>query len=172
VNRISKPIVYLLAAVYFLVDAIFLTIAKPLAKWAAEHWISERLRGWIVALPPYPTLALFSLPLVILEPVKPLAAYLVGTGHVAMGLIILGVGEILKLVLVERIFSMSRDKLMSIPAFAWAYCKYVAAKGSVTSMEAWQVVRRWSLIFQYVICGYALRLRAAQNTRRITFQSR
>lgn len=120
----------------------------------------------------YPTLALFALPLVLLEPVKPMAAYLVGTGYVATGLIILVVGELLKLVLVERLFSVSRDKLMSIPAFAYAYFKYSAAKDWVTSMEAWQVVRRWNLIAHYVIRSYALKLKAAQRPRRITFQSR
>jgi hypothetical protein len=126
VNRILKAVVFLLAAIYFLlaaiyflVDAIFLTVAKSLAHWIVEHWIFESLRVWIVSLPPYPTLALFALPLAILEPVKPMAAYLVGTGHVATGLIFLVVAEILKLALVERLFSVNRDKLMSIPAFAW-----------------------------------------------------
>jgi hypothetical protein len=41
--------------------------------------------------------------------------------------VFLVVGEILKLVLVERLFSVSRHKLMSIPAFAWIYWKYSAA---------------------------------------------
>jgi hypothetical protein len=172
VNRVLKPVVFLLAAIYFLVDAIFLAVARPLANWIAEHWIFERLRLWIVSLPPYPTLALFALPLVILEPVKPMAAYLVGTGHLTTGLIILVVGEILKLVLVERLFSVSRDKLMSIPTFAWGFWKYSASKDWVTSMEAWQAVRRWSLIAQYVIRSHALKLRTAQDPRRITFQSR
>ena len=104
-NRILKAIVFLLATIYFLVDAIFLTVAKSLANWIAEHWIFESLRAWIVSLPPYPTLALFALPVAILEPVKPMAAYLVGTGHVGTGLTFLVVGEILKLVLVERLFS-------------------------------------------------------------------
>jgi hypothetical protein len=171
-NRILKAVAFLLAAIYFLVDAIFLTVAKSLANWIAEHWIFESFRVWIVSLPPYPTLALFALPLAILEPVKPMAAYLVGIGHVATGLIMLVVGEILKLVLVERLFSVSRDKLMSIPAFAWAYWKYSAAKDCVTSMEAWQRVRRWSLVARYVIRSYALKFRAAQSPRRITFQSR
>ena len=171
-NRILKPIIFLLAAIYFLVDAIFLTIAKPLANWIAEHWITESLRVWIVSLSPYPTLLLFALPLVILEPVKPIAAYLVGTGHIVMGLITLIVGELLKLVLVERLFSVSRDKLMSIPAFAWAYFKYSAAKNSLTAMEAWQVVRRWSVIAKYFIRSYALKFRAAQSRHRVTLQSR
>jgi hypothetical protein len=47
------------AAIYFMADAIFLTFAKALANWIAEHWICV----WIVFLPPYPTLALFALPL-------------------------------------------------------------------------------------------------------------
>jgi hypothetical protein len=172
VNRILKAVVFLLATIYFLVDAIFLSFAKSLANWIAEHWIFESLRAWIVSLPPYPTLALFALPVALLEPVKPVAAYLVGTGHVGTGLTFLVAGEILKLVLVERLFSVSRDKLMSIPAFAWLYCKYSAAKECVTSMKAWQVVRRWSHIAQYFIRSQALKLGAAQSPRRITFESR
>jgi hypothetical protein len=116
------------AAIYFLVDAVFLSGAKPLSNWIAEHWIFESLRAWIVSLRPYPTLPLFAVPLIVLEPVKPAAAYLVGTGHFAMGMIVLVVGEILKLVLVERLFSVSRDKLMSIPVFASAYWKYRALR--------------------------------------------
>jgi hypothetical protein len=169
VNRILKPVVFFLAAMYFLVDAIFLTVAKSLASWIAQHWMFEGLRRWVLSLSPYPTLALFALPLVILEPVKPIAAYLVGTGHVAMGLVILALGEILKLVLVERLFSVSRDKLMSITAFAWAYRKYKAVKESVTSMDAWKVIRRWNLIAQYAIRSSVLKYKLAESPR---FQSR
>jgi hypothetical protein len=165
VNHILKPVVFLLAAMYFLVDAIFLSVAKSLASWIAQHWMFEGLRVWVVSLSPYPALALFTLPLAILEPVKPIAAYLVGTGHVAMGLAILVIGEILKLVLLERLFSVSRDKLMSIPAFAWIYRKYKAAKDSVTSMDAWQLMRRWNLIAQYALRSYLLKHRLAQRPR-------
>jgi hypothetical protein len=154
---------------YFLVDAIFLTVAKSLASWIAQHWMFEGLRRWVLSLSPYPTLALFALPLVILEPVKPIAAYLVGTGHVAMGLVILALGEILKLALVERLFSVSRDKLMSITAFAWGYRKYKAVKDSVTSMDAWKVIRRWNLIAQYAIRSSVLKYKLAESPR---FQSR
>jgi hypothetical protein len=169
VNRILKPVVFFLAAMYFLVDAIFLTVAKSLASWIAQHWMFEGLRRWVLSLSPYPTLALFALPLVILEPVKPIAAYLVGTGHVAMGLVILALGEILKLALVERLFSVSRDKLMSITAFAWGYRKYKAVKDSVTSMDAWKVIRRWNLIAQYAIRSSVLKYKLAESPR---FQSR
>ena len=108
----------------------------------ADHWIFHRLRSWIMSLGPYPTLALFIVPVLVLEPAKPVAAYLTATGHVASGLAVLGVAELLKLVLIERLFRISRDKLMSIPAFAWGYGKYEQARNWVESLSAWQLARR------------------------------
>ncbi|WP_375413623.1 hypothetical protein [uncultured Bradyrhizobium sp.] len=150
-NRIGKPFVVALAAIYFLADAMFAAIAHPLARWISEHWAFDRLRSWIQSLRPYPSLALFTVPLIILEPVKPVAAYLAATGQVRSGLIVLVVGEVLKLVLVERLFSLTRDKLLSIPAFAWAYGKYRLVMDWLVSTEAWQMVQRWSRIARFAI---------------------
>jgi len=49
-------------------------------------------------------------------------------------------------VFIERLFNVSRDKLLSIPAFAWAYGKYSEVKNWLVSFAAWQLVRRWSRI--------------------------
>ena len=68
-----------------------------------------------------PTLALFLIPLILLEPVKPLSAYLVASGQFKLGMSVVVVGEILKITVVERIFYIGRDKLMTIKAFAWGY---------------------------------------------------
>jgi hypothetical protein len=121
VKRILKPVTYVLAALYFLVDAAFMAIAKPDSDWLARHVVLRRLRTWIRSLRPYPSLALFSVPVIILEPIKPVAAYLAATGQMMSSVVTLIVGELLKLVLVERLFSLTRDKLMKIPAFLWAY---------------------------------------------------
>ena len=80
-SRIFKPFVFLIAAIYFLVDIIFFTLAKPVLRWLADYWVFESVRAWIVSLRPYPTLALFILPVILLEPVKPIAAYLTATGQ-------------------------------------------------------------------------------------------
>jgi hypothetical protein len=163
VNRIIKPFIVVLAAVWFLADAIFATIAHPLARWLGEHWVLCRLRGWIRSLRPYPALALFAVPLIILEPVKPVAAYLAATGKVELGLVVLVVGEILKLVLVERLFSLNRDKLLSIPVFAWAYGKYRLVMDRLESMEAWQMVRRRSRIVRFSIRRTLAQFRASSG---------
>jgi hypothetical protein len=143
-KRILRPVSYVLAAVYFLVDAAFMSVAKPVSNWIAGHLALRKLRIWIRSLSPYPSLALFSVPVIILEPVKPVAAYLAATGQVLSSAVTLIIGELLKLVLVERLFSLTRDKLMKIPAFAWAYGKFREAKAWLEASEAWQTVRALS----------------------------
>ena len=143
-NRILKPVTFVLAAAYFLVDAVFIVVAKPISDWIAKHLVLKKLRAWIRSLRPYPSLALFSVPLIVLEPVKPVAAYLAATGQMVTSVLTLIVGELLKLVLVERLFYLTRDKLMKIPAFAWAYAKFRQAKAWLEATEAWRTMRSLS----------------------------
>jgi uncharacterized membrane protein len=131
---------YVLAFAYFLVDALFVSVARPISKWLARHLRLERLRAWIQSLSPYPSLALFSIPVIVLEPVKPVAAYLAATGQFLGAALTLILGELLKLVLVERLFALTRNKLMRIPAFAWLYGYYKQAIGWLRSTAAWQSI--------------------------------
>jgi hypothetical protein len=170
-NRLVKPFVFLLAAVYFLVDAVFLTVARPVARRLADLLVFDSLRAWIVSLRPYPALALFMVPVLVLEPVKPAAAYLTATGHIVPGLTLLLVGEILKLVLLERLFCISRDKLLSIAAFAWCYDKWLRARDWMESLKAWQLARRLSLVARRAVHGYVLELKASQKPQRPSWQS-
>ena len=162
---------FALASVYFLVDAVFMTVARPLANRIAAHWMVGSLRAQIVSLRPYPTLALFAVPLIVLEPVKPVAAYLAATGHITTGMIILVVGEVLKLVLVERLFSVSRDKLISIPAFARTYGMLLRAKEWLESFEAWQAARRAKRLAQCVVRSYVQEVKASQRLEHAPLQS-
>ena len=62
----------------------------------------------------------------------------------ASGALTLIIGEVLKLVLVERLFSLTRDKLMKIPAFAWAYTKFRQARAWIKATEAWRTMQSLS----------------------------
>jgi hypothetical protein len=172
-KHVLKPFVFLLAAIYFLVDAVFLTIARPIARRLANLWIFDRLRTWIVSLRPYPTLALFMVPVLILEPVKPVAAYLTATGHIVSGLTVLLVGELLKLILIERLFCISRDKLMSIAAFAWCCDKFRQAREWFESFRAWRLARRFSLFARYFVRKHVYELKtSSQKQQRLSWQGR
>jgi hypothetical protein len=136
VKRSLQAATYILAAIYLLVDAVFIGLTRPISRWLASHLELRRLRAWIRSLPPYPSLALFSVPVILLEPVKPLAAYLAATGQMIEAFLAFVTGEVLKLVLVERLFCLTQNKLMRIPAFAWVYGHYARAKAWLTATEA------------------------------------
>ena len=140
VKRILKVLTYIAAGLYLLVDAIFMTVAKPIANWIDKQVPLKRLRNWIRSLPPYPSLALFSVPVIVLEPIKPIAAYLTATGQFLSGALTFIFGELLKLVLVERLFSLTREKLMRIPAFAKLYEWYSQAMAWLKATDAWRTL--------------------------------
>jgi hypothetical protein len=171
VSRIFKPLVFVLAGIYFVVDAVVWMLAKPVIRWLADRWLVGRLRNWVMSLGPYPTLALFIIPVIILEPAKPLAAYLTATGHVMSGLTVLGVAELLKLVLVERLFCISRDKLMSIPAFAFCYEKVQQVRCWITSLGAWRLARRAALIVKRTLRRHVLAYESEEREQ-VSWQSR
>ena len=171
-NRILKSAILKLATIYFLLDAVFMTVARPFANQIIALSVFGSLRVRIASLGPYPTLAVFMVPLMVLEPVKPVAAYLTATGHIAMGMSVFVVGEVLKLVLVERLFSVSRNKLISIPAFAWAYGRCLQAKEWLESFEAWQTARRQRRLVRYAVRSYVREAKVCERLERASFQPR
>jgi hypothetical protein len=171
-KRIFKPFVLVLTAIYFVVDAAFWSIARPITRLLGDHWVFARARTWILSLRPYPTLALFMVPVIVLEPAKPLAAYLTATGHFGSALMVLGVAELLKLVLIERLFNLCRDKLMSIPAFAWGYGKFQLARSWVVSLDAWRRMRLLMLTAKRVVRKYVVEFKTSRKRQRLSLQSR
>jgi hypothetical protein len=83
----------------------------------------------------------FAVPVIILEPAKPLAGYLLGTGHFFFGAVTFITAEVLKLTLVEQLFQLNRKKLLSIPAFAWGYRYWRDIMDLVESLEVWRASR-------------------------------
>jgi hypothetical protein len=142
-RRVLSPLVAILAFVYFLVDALFLPPLRLLGRWLGGFKLFARLGDWVRTLGPYQTLALFLVPLIILEPVKPVAAYLATQGHYTRSIAVLVVGEILKVTIVERLFHVGRPKLLMIPAFARTYNYLMAWYAWFEALPPWQAVRRY-----------------------------
>ena len=120
-KTIFEPFLIVMLAIYFVIDALTISILKPFLRNFSNLKVFKFIAPWIASLGPYSTLALFLLPLVLLEPIKPLSAYLAASGHITFGVLAIVIGEILKITIVERIFHIGRDKLMTIKAFAWIY---------------------------------------------------
>lgn len=102
--------IFILATMYFMVDGVFSYITYPISVWIAKKKLFERARIWVMSF------ALFAIPVIVLEPAKPLARYLIGTGYFFTGAVTFITAEVLKLTFVERLFHLNRTKLLSIPA--------------------------------------------------------
>ena len=158
-KSILRSAIFVVATAYFIVDAVFLTIATPLARWIARKRIFIRLRKWIGSLRPYPSLALFAVPVIVLEPVKPVATYLMATGSVSAGMTVLIAGELLKLVIIERLFKLCRFKLLKIPIFAWGYRHWRNGVNWMTSLKAWRAARHWMVLAKGRIRNHFLKIK-------------
>lgn len=141
-TRVWNTPIFAIATVYFVIDGIFAFITQPLTAWLSKTKFLERLRRWVTSLGPYPSLALFAVPVMVLEPAKPLSAYLLGTGHFFPGAVVFIVAEVLKLTVVERLFQLNKKKLLSIPAFAWGYGYWRRMMDFLESTKAWRMARQ------------------------------
>jgi hypothetical protein len=140
--RFWRIAVFVVATAYFVVDGVLSYVTRPITVWIANRDLFERTRRWIVSLRPYPALALLAVPVIILEPAKPLAGILMATGHFGAAAITFVTAEVLKLTFVEQLFQLNRRKLLSIPAFAFGYQYWRQMMDLVESMEVWQASRR------------------------------
>jgi hypothetical protein len=141
-TRLWNTPIFAVATVWFIIDGVFSYITAPLAAWLSKTKLLERMRRWVTSLGPYPSLALFAVPLILLEPAKPLSGYLIGTGHFFAGAVVFITAEVLKLTVVERLFQLNKDKLLSIPAFAWGYAYWRRMMDFLESSAAWRMARQ------------------------------
>ena len=65
-TRIWNTPVFILATMYFVVDGVFSYLTRPITEWIAKKKLFERARLWVTSLGPYPSLALFAMPVIIL----------------------------------------------------------------------------------------------------------
>jgi hypothetical protein len=139
-KRVLKPIIVVLAVLYFLIDLLFLSIVRPVGRWLMRLPIIQRLQTWIDTLNRYTALALFLLPVVLLEPVKPLGFYLMAHRHFWFGLGLIIIVEFVKLTLIERLFHMTQSKLMTFGWFAWCYHRWEATIAHFRSLPIWRAM--------------------------------
>jgi hypothetical protein len=67
----------------------------------------------------------------IIWPIKLYALYLIGLGHVTYGALAFVVAKVVGIGLAERLFALSRDKLLSIGWFAKGYFFVIAVRDRV-----------------------------------------
>ena len=123
-RRLIRPLWLLLAAA-FLFEAWLWDKLTLLGHWLQDHLPFEALKRWIservAALPPWAALLLFVIPVILVQPLKLLALWLIFHGHVLLGALAFVAVKITGFGAIAFLFDLTRDKLLSLHWFAWLH---------------------------------------------------
>jgi hypothetical protein len=119
-----RPLLILLALL-FLFEAWLWEKLAPVVAWVVGLIPLARLKARfatsIERLPPYPTLLVFLVPVVLLLPLKFLGLWLLAKGAWFGALSVLAFAKMLSVGVTAFIFSVTRAKLMQLGWFRWIY---------------------------------------------------
>jgi hypothetical protein len=123
-RRLLKPLWVLLALV-FLFEAWLWEHLRPLVAWVVSliAWdrLKARVAGTIEHLPPYPTLLVFLIPVILLFPLKLLGLWMLAHGSWLGAMAVLAAAKIVSMGVTAFIFDITRPKLLQLPWFRWFY---------------------------------------------------
>lgn len=118
-----------------------------IGRWPGLRWVE----GWVGSLPPWGAVCLFALPTALLLPVKLLALWAMGHGHVVLGVTVIALAKVVGTAVVARLFTLTQPALMQLRWFAWATAHWMRFKHAVLERAratwAWRTARvlrrRW-----------------------------
>lgn len=128
--RILRLPLELILTVFILLDEMARPIYRPLIGWVASWQLTHLFERWVAARQRFTILALLAVPFAIVEPLKLIALIWIGKGFVTTGVVTLAFAHLVSFVVIERIYSAGRDKLLT---FGWL--AYVM--GLVTAVRDW-----------------------------------
>jgi hypothetical protein len=170
-----RPLLILLALI-FLFEAWLWSHLAPVVGWivALVPWarFKARVAATIERLPPYPTLLVFLVPVVLLLPLKFLGLWLLARGFWLGALGVLAFAKIVSLGVTAFIFDLTRPKLLQLNWFRWFYEHMLVWLGWAHELvePIKKRIKTWLRLFSPKRAGRTLRLllrirRAMQASR-------
>lgn len=130
----------------------------------------RQLERLILRLPPWAALLTFAVPVMALIPVKLLALYLLGQGHVGVGVGLIVVAKFAGTALAARLFQLTQPALMQILWFAKIYILWKVWKDDKLRRVRCSLPWRWARSVKHRVKPLTIRLtarlRAAMRGRR------
>src|SRR5438477_9974437 len=121
-RRLTRPLLILLALV-FLFETWLWEHLKPVVARVVSFipWdmFKARVAAAIERLPPYPTLLVFLIPVILLLPLKVVGFWMLGHGFWLGALMVLTFAKIVSFGFTAFIFDLPRPSLLELPWFVW-----------------------------------------------------
>ncbi len=123
-RRLLKPL-WILLALVFLFEAWLWDHLWPIVRRIVDlvPWrrLKQRLAAAIERLPPYATLLVFLIPVVLLLPLKLLGVWLLAHGSWVGAMTVLALAKLISMGVTAFIFELTRPKLLQLAWFRWLY---------------------------------------------------
>lgn len=109
----------LVCAVVIVLDELVRPLYRPLLDRLAALKLVQAFERWVGGLPAYAVLVLIAVPYGVVEPLKFLALLHIANGHVRMGTFLFLLAHLVSFVLIERVFTAGKAKLMTVRWMAY-----------------------------------------------------
>ena len=156
IRKLLWPLKWLLALAILFEEWGWVPLQRLLARmgrWPGLRWIE----GAVCRLPPYAALAMFLAPALLLLPVKLLALWAVGRGHVVGGLVVIALAKLAGTAIVARLFTLTQPALMTLPWFVRLYTRWTVWKTGllawVRASNAWRSAKALKVVFKRLLRG-------------------
>jgi hypothetical protein len=123
-RRLTRPL-WILLALVFLFEAWLWEHLRPIVAWVIERIAWAKLKAQVAAasehLPPYPTLLVFLIPVLLLLPLKVAGLWMLAHGSWLGAMAVLALAKVVSMGVTAFIFDLTRPKLLQLPWFRWLY---------------------------------------------------
>ena len=123
-RRLTRPL-WILLALVFLFEAWLWEHLRPIVAWVVDRIAWAKLKARVAAaiehLPPYPTLLIFLVPIVLLFPLKLAGLWMLAHGSWLGAMAVLAFAKVMSMGVTAFIFDVTRPKLLQLPWFRWLY---------------------------------------------------
>jgi hypothetical protein len=127
-DKRSRPLLIIVAAIFLFESWVWqgcVALGRRLVAlipWAA---VKARIAAFIAILPAPAALAIFLVPVAIIEPLKVLCFALIAHHHVFLGIVGFIALKFIGFGLIAVTFDLTREKLLTMRWFVWVYGKFV-----------------------------------------------
>ena len=162
-RRLLRPFLILLALI-FLFEAWLWSHLAPVVAWIVARIPLRALKAWVASiierLPPYATLVVFIVPVILLLPLKFLGLWMLAHGQWFGALAVLALAKVVSLGVTAFIFDMTRDKLLQLAWFRTLYdwVIWLLAKAHALTDPVKRRVKLWLRMFSPKRASRTLRL--------------
>ena len=166
---LTPPMIVLAAMIMFFEEWLWDRLTAMMAR-VARLPVLQRLEVRLAALPPYPAMAVFLLPGLLLLPVNLFAMWLAANGQALAGTGLLIAAKLVGTAILARLFTVCKPSLLTVGWFRRLYEGITRLKArlyaAIKAMAAWQAAVRWKNAVKARIARLTHRWRGGHFKRR------